>query len=106
MSENKFVHYVSVYKKLCIPTCIQPLAPPCIRVPDEHVGGLVRNNGQQIAVFVPSEAATHSWQSDLVDHLGVSVIDIDALVITSARQISSTRSLPREENASSPVGRV
>ena len=71
---------VSSAFKVKIPlTGIQPLAPLRVRVPDEEVGGLVRDDGQEVAVLVPPETDAHPGQTDLVQDLGVAVVDVHNL---------------------------
>ena len=42
------------------------LAGVGVRVPDDQVGRLVGDDGQQVAVLVPPEAGAHAGERDLV----------------------------------------
>ena len=87
-------------------TRVQPLAPPGVGVPDEHVGRLVGDDGEEVAVLVPAEADAHARQPHLLHHLGVPVVDVDALVVPRRGQVATRRPLPREEDAARAVGRL
>ena len=87
-------------------TRVEPLAPPGVGVPDEHVCRLVGDDGEEVSVLVPAEAAAHARQPHLLHHLGVPVVDVDALVVPRGGQVAARRPLPREEDAARAVGRV
>ena len=62
-------------------TCVQPLAALSVGVPDEEVCALVSDHSQEVAVLVPAEAAAHPGQSDSIENLRVTVVNVDHLVV-------------------------
>ena len=51
---------------------VEPGCAGGVGVPDQEVGGLVRDDGQQVAVLVPAEAGAHPGQSELLHQVGMS----------------------------------
>ena len=63
-------------------TCIEPLTSLGVCVPDQEICALVRDDSQEIPIFIPSKTAAHSGQADSIEDLGMTVVDVHHLVVT------------------------